>query len=277
MDPELIEERFGGITRLYGEAALRRFAASHVAVVGLGGVGSWCVEALARSGVGRFTLCDLDDVCLTNINRQLPATENTLGRAKTDVLRERIFAINPATEVTIFDRFYTETTSDLFFAGGPYDAIIDAIDSLKQKALLLATARARGIPIVSSGGAGGRRDPAQVRCDDLSRSRGDRLLMLVRKKLRGEYGFPRHGKGRFRIPSVFSEEAARYPWSDGTFRPVRENDAPAGIGCDGSLGTVMHVTATMGLFAVSRILDQLGGDAVAPLTNSVPPRGQPPG
>lgn len=254
-DPFL--ERFGGIGRLYGRKALERFRGSHVAIVGIGGVGSWVAESLARSGIGSLTLVDLDDVCLTNTNRQIHALDATVGRPKIQVMAERLKAIHP--EIIVHEQalFFNESTAEAFFST-PYSAVVDAIDSVRQKSLLLATARERGIPTVTVGGAGGKVDVSRIKVADLSQSHGDRLLMLTRKKLRQQYRFPRTGKGKFKIPCVYSNEPPRYPWSDGSICDTREPDTPGGLNCEAGLGSVTHVTASMGLFAAGLVLEVVG-------------------
>ncbi len=249
-------QRFGGVERLYGAAGLARLRAAHVAVVGLGGVGSWVAEALARSGVGALTLLDLDDICRSNTNRQVHALETTIGRPKVAAMAERLRAINPDLTVHPQAAFYTEATSAAFFAV-PYSAVVDAIDSVRHKAHLLAEARRRGVPVVTVGGAGGRRDCRRIQCGDLSRSSGDRLLMLTRKRLRARYGFPRVGKGKFGIPCVWSDEPPRYPWRDGSLCATREPGSEGGLDCGSGLGSVTHVTATMGLFAAGLVIEGL--------------------
>ena len=253
---ESYRERFGGIARLYGQEAMQRFRHAHVAVVGIGGVGSWIAESLARSGIGTLTLVDLDDICLTNINRQIHALSETVGQAKATAMARRVRAINPEIVVNEALLFYSESTAERFFEA-PYSVVVDAIDSVRQKAHLLAHARARQIPVITVGGAGGRRDASRIRVDDLSRTRGDRLLMLVRKKLRTQYRFPREGKGKFRIPCVYSEEPPLYPWADGSVCATREPESPGGINCDSGLGSVTHITAAMGLFAAGLVLEKL--------------------
>lgn len=262
------QERFGGIARLYGMDGLRKFQMAHVAVIGIGGVGTWVAEALARSGVGTVTLVDLDDICLTNTNRQIHALAETIGRSKTAVMAERMRAIHPEISVHEIASFYGESTSEAIL-GHNFSCVVDAIDSVKQKSHLLATARQKKMPVVTVGGAGGRIDPTRIQVADLSVSKGDRLLMLVRKQLRTQYRFPREGKGKFRIPCVFSDEPPRFPWSDGSICTLREPDTPAGLNCDVGLGSTTHVTASMGLFAAGEVLKRIA-------TSSVPPSGQPP-
>jgi tRNA A37 threonylcarbamoyladenosine dehydratase len=255
--PSAYAERFGGIARLYGPGALERFRNAHVAVVGIGGVGSWVAEALARSGVGTLTLMDLDDICVTNTNRQVHALTDTIGQAKITAMARRLRTINP--EILIHERsaFYGESTAEAFFET-PFSAVVDAIDSVRQKSHLLAAARAKQVPIVTIGGAGGRIDPTRIKVGDLSRSEGDRLLMLVRKKLRTEHRFPRVGKGKFKIPCVYSDEPPRFPWADGSVCATREPGSPGGLNCDAGLGSATHVTASMAFFATGLVLDLIG-------------------
>ncbi|HSH08770.1 MAG TPA: tRNA threonylcarbamoyladenosine dehydratase [Oceanipulchritudo sp.] len=249
-------ERFGGIGRLYGQAALEAFRKAHVAVVGIGGVGSWAAESLARSGIGTITLVDLDDICLTNTNRQVHTLATTVGQPKIKAMAERLRAINPDIHVHELSLFFNEGSTETFFAT-PYSAVVDAIDSVRQKAHLLASARERKIPVVTVGGAGGRTDAGRIKIADLSQTKGDRLLMLVRKKLRTAYRFPREGKGKFRIPCVFTDELPRFPWADGSVCATKEPDTPGGLNCDAGLGSATHITASMGLFAAGLILESL--------------------
>src|SRR5262245_30928422 len=184
------QERFGGLARLFGKVGMERLGRAHVCVVGLGGVGSWAVEALARSGVGELTLIDLDDVCITNVNRQLHALDGELGKPKVDVLARRVQAINPDCKVHALHSFLLKSNVESIMQGS-FNAVIDAIDSPSRKCVLIAQCRKRGIYVVTTGGAGGRRDPTAVEVIDLAYTTHDRLLEEVRRGLRQEYGFPR--------------------------------------------------------------------------------------
>ncbi|MDP0489647.1 MAG: tRNA threonylcarbamoyladenosine dehydratase [Verrucomicrobiota bacterium JB023] len=247
--------RFSGIARLYGREALERFAQAHVAIVGIGGVGSWTAEALARSGVGQFTLIDLDDLCVTNINRQIHALDGTVGQAKVTVMAERLRAINP--EVTVWARqeFYTEARSaDLLSSA--FHAVADAIDAIRPKVHLLASCHEKGIPVVTSGGAGGRIDPTAIQVTDLARTTNCALLHQVRKKLRGEHGFP-SGDGKapkFGIPAIYSTERPRYPTEDGCTSLERPENQAAGLKCDAGFGSITQVTASFGLAQAAEVL-----------------------
>ncbi|BET69072.1 tRNA cyclic N6-threonylcarbamoyladenosine(37) synthase TcdA [Opitutales bacterium ASA1] len=246
--------RFGALDRLYGRGALERLAAAHVAVVGVGGVGSWTVEALARSGVGRMTLVDLDDVCVTNANRQLHATVDAVGRPKVRVLEERVRAINPACVVTVREEFFTAATADGFLAADRFDWVVDAIDSLSNKCLLIARCHAAGVPVVTCGGAGGRRSSAEVRVADLAFTERDQLLKYVRKKLRARHGFPRDDREPFEVMAVYSPERPVYPWSDGSVCEDIEGGSETAINCASGIGTAAFVTGAFGFAAASVVV-----------------------
>ena len=182
--------RFGGLGRLYGSAALARLRCAHVCVVGLGGVGSWAVEALARSGIGHLTLIDLDDVCISNVNRQIHALDGALGKPKVEVMASRVAAINPDCVIDPVHSFFLKSNASHLLETR-FDAVLDAIDSPSLKCVLISSCRERHIPVTVVGGAGGRQDPTAIHVTDLAFSSGDRLLQYVRRKLRREYGFPR--------------------------------------------------------------------------------------
>jgi tRNA A37 threonylcarbamoyladenosine dehydratase len=242
------EDRFSGVGRLYGMAALEKLRAAHVMVIGVGGVGSWTVEALARSGVGKLTLVDLDDVCITNTNRQLPALEGEIGRPKVAVLEERIRRINPEIVVEPAVEFFTAATADRLLSAKP-DAVIDAIDSLSNKALLIAECVKRSLPCITVGGAGGKRDGTLVRVTDLGECTIDDLLRLTRKKLRREYGFERGEKVKFGVRCVYSTEHPTYAWANGTCSAKPEPGAENRLNCDTGFGTAAFVTAAFGFAA----------------------------
>ena len=256
-----MNERFAGIDRLYGAGAAARLAQAHVCVVGIGGVGSWAVEALARSGVGELTLIDADDVCVSNTNRQLHALDGEYGRAKVEVMAERARAINPAIKVHAIPDFLT--SSNLWTLLGrdgmpPYDAVLDACDSMKVKVEMIAFCKRRKIPIVVSGSAGGRIDPTLITSRDLSKTEHDAMLALVRQKLRDDYGWTRNPKRYFGVQAVFSRENANYPQADGTVCKTRvSNEGAVKLDCSGGLGAATHVTGTFAFVAVSRVLSKL--------------------
>lgn len=248
--------RFGGIGRLFGTDGLARLRLAHVCVVGIGGVGSWAVEALARSGIGHFTLIDLDEICVSNVNRQLHAINPDIGRAKVEVMAERIRAINPDCDVRPMPEFFTETNAASLLQDR-YQYVVDAIDSLTNKCRLIALCREKQIPIVTCGGAGGRRDPTQVRIADLALATHDRLLTKVRDVLRKEFGFP-GGAKKFGVQAVYSPEAPVFPARDGGVCNRRETAADGEslkLNCDSGFGTATFVTGAFG-FAAAGLVTQ---------------------
>ncbi|MCC6233700.1 MAG: tRNA threonylcarbamoyladenosine dehydratase [Verrucomicrobiales bacterium] len=267
-EAETSDPRFGGLRRLLGPEAVVRLSRARVAVVGLGGVGSWAVEALARSAVGSLVLVDLDEVCLTNFNRQLPAVEGQVGRFKAEALAERVRSIHTACEVRPRIEFFTEATEAAFFSE-PLDGVVDAIDAVGNKARLIAGARARGIPIVACGAAGGRRESTAVRISDLADVTHDRLLGAVRKRLRAEHGFPAAGR-RTGVACVHSPEIPVSPsemagacapdlecaGEGGGEEPAR----PLRLGCEWGYGSAVFVTAAFGLAAAGWMVNRLAGD-----------------
>lgn len=247
------ETRFNGIARLYGRAGLARLRAAHVCVVGIGGVGTWTAEALARSGIGAITLVDLDEVCVSNINRQLHALTDTVGRAKVEVMAERIRAINPDCRVTPDQRFFNEQTADELLAV-KYDFVVDAIDSMSNKILLLVKCREQNLPVITCGGAGGRRDGTAVRVADLVKASHDRLLAEVRRTLRKRFNLP-GGQAALGIMSVFSAEATVYPQPDGSVGKKRIlAEEGTRLNCDGGLGSATFVTGAFGFAAAGWVV-----------------------
>jgi tRNA A37 threonylcarbamoyladenosine dehydratase len=251
--------RFAGIDRLYGQGAAERLAQSRVCVVGLGGVGSWAVESLARSGVGHLSLVDADDVCVSNTNRQLHALEGQYGRAKGEVLAERCRAINPGMEVEVVPSFLTPGNMEALL-DRRFDLVLDACDSLRSKLEMIAWCRRRKLPIVVCGSAGGRRDATLVRVRDLSRTEQDALLALVRKQLRAGFHFPRNPDRYFGVPAVYSLENVKYPQGDGSVCGVRPNlgpDEALKLDCGAGLGAATHVTGTFGFAMAGKGIELL--------------------
>ena len=252
-------ERFAGIDRLYGVGALARFAGCHVAVVGLGGVGSWLVEALARSGVGRLTLIDADDLCVSNTNRQLPALEGQFGRNKAVAMAERCLAINPGMTIDPVLSFLTPSNLEEMLGRG-YDLVIDACDSFRTKVEAIAWCRRRKIPMITVGAAGGRLDPTLVRVRDLSRTEHDAMLALIRRKLRGEFNFPKNHQRYFGVPAIYSLENVQYPQADGSvcgLRPKLGADAALKLDCGAGLGAATHITGAFAFVAAGKALEML--------------------
>ena len=250
----LNKQRFGGIERLYGSENAHRLAQAHIAVIGIGGVGSWTAEALARSGVDRITLIDMDEVCVTNTNRQIHAETSTVGHPKTAAMTKRILAINPDCEVIEENRFFTAASCDAIL-DQDFDCVVDAIDDRKNKCLLIAQCKRRKIPLVTTGGAGGRRDPSQVRVGDITKSYNDPLMASVRKSLRQEYGFSRNPKRSWGIPCVFSPEPVVYPDSDGTVCEKKPKDAELKLDCESGYGTASFLTGTFGFQAAAKAVE----------------------
>ncbi len=255
-----IKHRFGGVARLYGEAALARFLRARVAVIGVGGVGSWAVEALARSGIGHLTLVDLDEICVTNVNRQLHAMDGQIGRQKTEVMAERVTAIHPGCEWVIVPKFFNEKSAAAILDAG-FDAVIDAIDFARHKSLLVAECHRRGIYAVTCGGAGGRRDPTRIRVTDLAFSGMDPLLLQLRRGLRNDYGFPKTPRGEdpalFGIDAVYSDEAPFYAHCDGTVSKNLPENVAQRLNCAAGFGSATHLIASFGLIAAGRVLEHL--------------------
>lgn len=254
-----LRERFVGIDRLYGQGAVQRYADSRVAVIGMGGVGSWVVEALARSGVGHLTLIDADDICVSNTNRQLPALEGQYGRNKGEAMAERCRAINPLVDVQVEPVFLTAANLEPLLDRG-FDLVLDACDSFRTKVEMIAWCRRRKLPLIVSGSAGGRTDPTQIRLRDLSRTEHDALLALVRKKLRSEFNFPKNPDRYFGIQAVYSLENVKYPQADGSvcgLRPQLGADAALKLDCGAGLGAATHITGAFAFAMVGKALELL--------------------
>jgi tRNA A37 threonylcarbamoyladenosine dehydratase len=243
-----LQRRFGGLERLYGVPGAASIRAAHVAVVGIGGVGSWAAEALARSGVGELTLIDLDHIAESNINRQIHALAGTLGQAKVQAMAERIAQINPSCKVHQVEEF-VEPDNWPQVLPGHVDAVIDACDQVKAQVAMAVWVMRTGTMFISAGAAGGKRLAHKVDVDDLANTTHDPLLAQLRYRLRKFNGAPREGK-KIGVPCVFSREAVAPP------------DASCAIEGDGSLnchgyGSVVSVTATFGQCAAGWILDRL--------------------
>jgi len=248
--------RFGGVDRLYGAGSWQCLARSQVTLIGLGGVGSWTAEALARSGVGRLTLIDLDDVCVTNTNRQLPALTGTIGMSKAEVLEQRINEINPEAEVTPVLEFLTAGNAERLLAD-PTDVIVDAVDRMAIKALILHTAVQLHRPVVTVGSSGGKRMAHLVQIADLGASGGDELLKQVRKRLRRTHGWSRGEGQRYGVTAVFSTEPRVFPQEDGSVCATRESEESLRMDCATGLGAACHVTATFGMVLAQVVIEQL--------------------
>ena len=245
--------RFGGVTRLYGPEGAKRIFSAHVTVVGIGGVGSWAAEALARSGIGRLTLVDLDIVAESNTNRQIHALDEQYGKAKVVAMAERIRLINPGCEISCIDDFVTLENLDAIFSG-PMSFAVDAIDQTKIKAAMIAQCKRKEIPIIVAGAAGGQFDPTQIKISDLSQTIQDPLLARVRSLLRRHYQFPKGGQHKFSIDAIYSTEQLRYPTADESCSV--ESSSPNGLNCAG-FGSSICVTATFGMAAAAHVLSSI--------------------
>jgi len=264
-------DRFAGVGRLLGRAGLDRLHAAHVCVIGVGGVGSWTVEGLARSGIGALTLVDLDDVCITNVNRQLPALDGQVGRPKATVLAERIRLINPECRVETALEFFTESSAARLLAPR-FDFVVDAVDLMSHKALLIAGCRTRGVPVLTVGAAGGRRDPTRVCAGDIGEA-SDELLRQVRKKLRRDYGFSagaHKGITRMGVRCVWSSELPVFPWADGTCAREPEPGSNLKLDCESGLGTAVFVTGTFGLAAAGEVVRAITAVSDGPTVPAAP-------
>lgn len=255
------ERRFGGLQRLYGPVGLQRLAAAHVVVAGIGGVGTWCAEALARSGVGTITLIDLDHISESNVNRQLHALTATLGQSKIEAMAKRIAGINPQCRVRLIDDFVTPENTPHLFDSGP-DVVIDCTDQVSAKIAMILEGRKCKIPVLVCGGAGGKTDPLALRAGDLSLATHDALLARVRNTLRRQYGYPKAspqgGKRARRVPrmgvwTLWLDQSTILPEQWGLDQDADDTGALQGLSCAG-YGSVVTVTATMGMAAANRAL-----------------------
>lgn len=253
---EGFEQRFGGTRRLYGNDSVERFKQTHICVIGIGGVGSWVAEALARTAIGKITLIDLDDICITNTNRQIHALDGNVGRPKIEAMAERIKLINPDCSVDEIDDFITKDNIPELITDR-FDYVIDAIDAVKEKAALIAHCGYRKIPVITVGGAGGQTDPTKVAICDLAKTNHDPLAAKVRSFLRRHYGFSKSGR-RFAVDCVYSTEQLVYPQPDGSVCAQKSiSDGNTRLDCAGGFGASTCVTATFGFAAVARVLEKL--------------------
>jgi tRNA threonylcarbamoyladenosine dehydratase len=249
--------RFSGSRRLYGNSEVEILRAAHVCVIGIGGVGSWAAEALARSGIGELTLIDMDDVCVTNINRQIHAMTGTVGKSKIEVMAERIQLINPDCKVHLIDDFITPENQAQYLSKA-FDYVLDAIDSMKSKASLLSYCKSNKIKVITTGGAGGQMDPTQIMIADLTKTIQDPLAKKLRDTLRRHHNFAKNPKRKFGIDCVYSTEQLKYPQPDGSVCTMKSNaEGSKRMDCANGFGAATVVTATFGFVAVSQIVRKL--------------------
>lgn len=251
-------QRFSSLKRLYGEIGFQRLSQLHICIIGLGGVGSWAVEALARTGIGRLTLIDYDTISLSNINRQLPALGSTEHQKKFDVLKQRVLDINPDCQCITIDDFVTlDNLTALINKEQQFDYVIDACDSIRVKAALIAHCKRNKIKVITTGGAGGLTDPTQIQTIDLSKTFNDPLASKVRSTLRSQYGFAKHGTKTFGVPCVFSSQAPVYPADDGSVCNQKPGLHGVSLDCRFGYGSVSFVTASFGFAAAAYIVNKL--------------------
>ncbi len=270
LDMPDLERRFGGLARLYGAEGAANIRAAHVVIVGIGGVGSWAAEALARSGVARLTLIDLDHIAESNINRQIHALSTTLGQSKVAAMRERIVDINPDCDVCCIEEFVDATNwpriAQLDSQIEPSFAVLDACDQVKAKTAMAAWALHSKASFITVGAAGGKRYAHKVEVDDLALATHDPLLAQLRYRLRKEQGAARQGK--IGIDCVFSRESVMQPSttlkgaSEATQSAERAAASDNSLNCHG-YGSVVSVTATFGICAAGWLLDKIASRAFA--------------
>jgi len=255
-----ISRRFNGVRRLYGEVGLAKLQSSHIVVIGIGGVGSWAAEAMARNAIGKMTLVDLDNVAESNVNRQIHAVNDNFGKAKVTAMQERIKMINPSCIVREVEDFVT-TDNISAILDFDSDAMLDCTDSTYAKMAMAIHCRTKELPLIMSGSAGGRLDPTRIKTADLSVAFGDMLLSKVRKQLRQSYGFPKapdmnkrplKKPKKFGLQCVYSDELVSMPEVDNdTNENAQKRQGISGLHCAG-FGSSVTVTASMG-FAVAQL------------------------
>jgi tRNA A37 threonylcarbamoyladenosine dehydratase len=247
-------DRFDGLARVLGSRALEQLYQAHFCIVGIGGVGSWAAEAAARSGIGSISLIDHDDIDIGNTNRQIHTLDNTIGRSKVEVLKDRIMQINPDCNCVAIDDLVTRASIGKFdFA--QYDYVIDAIDQVQHKLSLVHHCRRNKIPIVSTGGAGGLTDPSKIEVADLTQTYNDPLLAKLRSSLRHQIGYSRNPKRRFAIDCIFSTQQAVYPADNGTVSFAKSGqDERTSLDCASGIGSFVGVTACFGFTAISHAI-----------------------
>ena len=250
------EEKFGSLSRVYGEEMVKMLAELHVCVVGIGGVGSWAAEALVRSGVGKITLVDGDTISRGNTNRQVHTLESTIGQSKVETMKQRILDINSECEVQTIEQFINgDNLRDILERG--YDCVIDAIDGYKSKASIIYCCKRNKIPVITTGGAGGLLDPTQIQISDLSSTWNDPLAAKVRSELRYRHGFTRNKKYSFGVPCIYSTEQQRYPDKDGKVGYCKPGVSGLSLDCAFGYGSSVAVTASFGFTAAAKVIEYM--------------------
>ena len=250
------ENRFGGIARLYGQQAFNILRNSHFCVIGIGGVGSWAAESLARTGIGEITLIDHDDIATSNINRQIHSLSNNINQSKVETMAERIKQINPDCKVNIIDDFITESNCQKHLLNN-YDYVIDAIDSIKFKCAIIYYCKRNKIPVITTGGAGGLTDPTMINVTDLAKTWNDPLAAKVRSQLRSQYAYSKNPKRSFGIKCVYSTQQQQYPKDDGTVDYAKPGVKGVHLDCAMGFGSATSVTASFGFVAVAKAIEDL--------------------
>lgn len=244
-----MDRAFQGIKNLYGQKGFEKIQSAHFLVIGIGGVGSWICESLIRSGVTNLTVVDLDDICISNLNRQIHTLHNNIGKLKVEAMQERLVAINPNANIVCIEEFFSESTMNTILEK-KYDFVFDAIDSVKSKCLLLDQCRRRNQPVICIGGSGGKTNPTKIMVNDLLRSINDPLLAQIRKKLRQDFSFSKFANKPFKIPAVFSSELP-----NNSLNISCSHLGP--INCQTHLGSASFLTASFGMTAVSFVLNKI--------------------
>jgi len=250
------ENRFGGIARLYGQQAFNILRDSHFCIIGIGGVGSWAAESLARTGIGEITLIDHDDIAASNINRQIHSLSDTLDQSKVETMAERIRQINPECKINVIDDFITDTNCQKYLEGH-YDYVIDAIDSIKFKCAIIYYCKRNKIPVITTGGAGGLTDPTMISVSDLAKTWNDPLAARVRSQLRYQYNYTKNPKRSFGIKCVYSSQQQQYPKDDGSVDYAKPGIKGVHLDCALGFGSATQVTATFGFVAAAKAIEDL--------------------
>ncbi|MBL7003345.1 MAG: tRNA cyclic N6-threonylcarbamoyladenosine(37) synthase TcdA [Gammaproteobacteria bacterium] len=254
MHSEQYLQSFDGLTRIFGSDALGYLNKASFCIIGIGGVGSWCAEAAARSGIGHITLIDHDNIELSNINRQCHTTIENCGQSKVDAMQQRILLINSECDVTVIDDLVTHANLDKFELE-QFDYVIDAIDHVTYKTALIHFCRRNKIPLITTGGAGGLTDPSKIGFSDLTKTTNDPLLAKVRSNLRYQYHYSRNPKRSYGIDCVYSTQQSLYPTSEGKISYEKPTmDSAKTLDCATGLGSFVAVTASFGFAAIARAI-----------------------
>ena len=256
--PSLYERSFSGLNNLYGNDAISIFAQSHICVIGIGGVGSWAAESLARTGIGQITLIDLDNISQSNINRQIHALNDTVGMSKVDAMKTRILSINPNCVVNVIEDFIEPENVDKYIST-KMDFVIDCIDSVKSKAAVVHFCKRNKIRLVTTGGAGGKNDPSQIDVCDLNQTYHDPLLSSLRKALKNNHKITPNKRNRYDVMAIFSKQQSVYLDKEtGSVNQKKpKTNTPHGLNCHHGMGSLMAMTSCMGMIASSVVINKL--------------------